>query len=375
MSKVFSSAAASAKRELVIKKGSSTPEAAAIESGDWSTLFSVTTLNHLQLSGFPSITSLPPEIGRLVNLLQLTITHDSLLTLPEEISRLTKLKHLDVSYNRINSLPVSLYTLQSLQTLIVSNNELTDDSFPPLTSAGDEGVNIFPSLHRIDLLGNKLTVLPEVIYATLPLIDIVASDNSISLLESRIGRVQGLKTIDLKRNQLTSLPYELSMCLKLRTMGFEDNPISDRRLLKLVTQHGASKPKAILDYVATHSPRGSSNSDAPKSKQGRAGAERRSSAARLDDDSDDDNDVTFSRRTGKFIQVIRPTEHVVVKASVSARKVRPYLVCAVVRGVDLSSDAVYREFINLQVCLVACSVWLCAVFGCVRCLVVCSVVA
>ena len=351
MSELFSAAAASGKRELVIKKESSSPEAAAVDAGDYSSLFSISTLNHLHLSGFSSLTSLPPDVGRLVALLQLTITHDSLTTVPEEISNLTKLKHLDVSYNKLNSLPASLYTLQSLQILIVSNNELTDDSFPPVSSAGCHPSNIFPSLHRVDLLGNKLTQLPEVIYTTLPLLDIVASDNSISTLEPGVGRLLGLKSIDLKRNQLTALPYELSLCVKLRSMGFEDNPISDRRLLKLVVQLGSGKPKAILDYIATHSPKAPvPAAAAAKAKKGRSTG---SSAA--EGDGEDGDGVVFSREGSRFIQVVRPSEHVMVRASSVARGVRPYLVCAVIRGVNLSDDVAYKEFINLQVC---CSIWI-----------------
>jgi len=343
MSKVFLSAASSGKRELVIKKGSSTPEAEAVESGDYSTLFSVSTLNHLQLTGFQSITSLPGDIGRLEALLQLTLTYNSLVTVPMEISSLTKLKHLDVSYNKITSLPPSLYTLQSLQILIVSNNELTDESFPPVSSASSNTTDILPCLHRIDLLGNKLTSLPEVVYASLPLLDLVASDNAISRLEHEVGGLVGLKTIDLKRNQLKELPYELSLCVKLRSIGFEDNPISDRRLLKLVTQHGASKPKAILDYIASHAPKPVATA---KPKRGAAFLGKTLSMG----DEESDDEVAFSSRgRSKFIQVVRPEEHVIVRASSIARGVRPYLVCAVVRGIDLSNDVYYREFINLQV--------------------------
>ena len=344
MSKVFVAAATSGKRELVIKKGSSTPEAEAVESGDYSTLFTVSTLNHLQLTGFPSITSLPETVGRLEALLQLTLTYNSLTTVPMEISSLTKLKHLDVSYNKLTSLPLSLYALQSLQTLIVSNNELTDESFPPLSSAtSGNSSNILPCLHRVDLLGNRLTCLPEFIYATLPLLDLVASDNAISRLEPEIGGIAGLKTIDLKRNQLKELPYELSLCVKLRSIGFEDNPISDRRLLKLVAQHGASKPKAVLDYIASHK---AAASNASKPKRGAVALGKNLSMG----NEDYDDEVTFSSRgSSKFIQVVRPEEHLVVRASSIARGVRPYLVCAIVRGVDFGNDVIYKEFINLQV--------------------------
>ena len=353
MAGVFTAAATTGKRELVIKKEASSPESKAIEKGEYQGLFSVSTLNHLQISGFPSLISLPSDIGKLGNLLQLTLTHNSLTTLPEHISELSKLKHLDVSHNSISSLPASIYSLHSLQTLIISHNALTDESLPHTGSDGEASAgggelsDAFPSLHHIDLLGNKLTTLPEFIYATLPLLDIVASDNSIATLEPAVGSLIGLKNIDLKRNKLTSLPYELSLCTKLRGMGFEDNPIVDRRLLKLVAQHGASKPKAVLDYIASHVPKVTTSSDMPlKGKRGKGPAEKKSQASAV---ADGDEDVEFSAGSKRFVQIVRPEEHIVVVASAVARGVRPYLVCAVVRGVNLVDEVAYKEFITLQV--------------------------
>lgn len=353
MAGVFSPTASSSKRELVIKKESLSPESRAIETGEYSDLFSITTLNHLQLSGFPSLTSLSPDIGKLGSLLQLTLTHNSLATLPDEILGLTKLKHLDASHNKISSLPASLCSLHSLQTLILSHNALTDESFPSGDSTKSEGrkegglSNAFLSLQRIDLVGNKLTKLPDLVYATLPLLDLVASDNCITTLEPAVGCLVGLKTIDLKRNRLTGLPYELSNCSKLRDMCFEDNPLSDRRLLKLVAQHGASKPKAVLDYIAGHVPKAVTSSDVvAKGKKGKTSAQKKSQASAIDHE---DDDVVFYTGSKRFVQIVRPMEHVVVTASAVARGVRPYLVCAVIRGVDLSDDLSYKEFINLQV--------------------------
>lgn len=341
----------------MIKRESSSPESRAIETGEYHDLFSISTLNHLQITGFPSLTSLSPDIGKLGNLLQLTLTHNSLATLPDEISGLSKLKHLDVSHNKITSIPASLCSLHALQTLIVSHNALTDESFPPTSGTDDassgggkgraEPSDAFLALHRIDLLGNKLTNLPELVYATLPLLDLVASDNLITTLEPAVGCLVGLKSIDLKRNRLTALPYELSNCTKLRSMGFEDNPLLDRRLLKLVAQHGASKPKAVLDYIASHMPKTATSSDvAPKGKKGPTSTPRKSQASALDDN---DEGVDFTTGSKMFIQIVRPAEHVVVTASAGARSVRPYLVCAVIRGVDLSDEVAYKEFITLQV--------------------------
>ena len=49
------------------------------------------------------------------------------------------------------------------------------------------------------------------------------------------------------------LPNELSKC-KIKSLSFESNPIKDRKLKKLIEQHGATKPKSVLDYLKTNVP-------------------------------------------------------------------------------------------------------------------------
>lgn len=336
MAKVFASAAASNKRELVIKNDTSSPESEAILSGNFDDLFTVTTLNHIRITGFSELTTFPGKLGQLEGLLQLILTENSLTTLPSEISALSKLKHLDVSQNQLSTFPDALYGLHSLHTLIASHNALTDDSFPTSTDFG----SAFPSLHHVDLIGNRLTKLPQLVYSTHAIQELIASDNSISVLEPAIASLASLKHIDLKRNQLSALPHELTACAKLKVMRFEDNPISDRRLLKLVAQHGASKPKAVLDYIASHTPK-ASGSPTAKGGKGKGGAKQAKSR-------DGDDGIVFAERK-RGITISRPAEYLEVIASSAARGVRPYLVCAVVRGMDLSNELAYKEFITLQV--------------------------
>lgn len=345
MAGVFSSAAASGKRELIIKKSASSPEASAIESGNFVALFSVTSLNHLQVTGFSSLTSLPPEVGKLGDLLQLILSQNALTEIPCEISTLPKLKHLDISQNKLSSIPDSLYSLHTLQTLVLSHNALTDASFPTPPA------NALSSLHHIDLIGNKLTRLPDFIYCSHRIQELKASDNSIMVIESSVGQLAGLKHIDLKRNRLTTLPHELSSCSKLRVISFEENPLSDRRLLKLVGQHGSTKPKAVLDYISSHAPKAT-----PLTKTGAKKGKNKtktSGAAPAVNDGDDDDDVIFASKKTQ-ISIVRPPQYVEVVASSNARAVRPYLVCAIVRGVDLEDEEAYKEFISLQVGMYAC---------------------
>ncbi len=338
MSSVFKEAAAKSKRELVITKGGSSPEASAVENDELDPLFSVSTLNHLVISGFSEFSTLSPKISKLRQLFQLVLTNNTLTSLPSEIGSLSKLKHLDVSGNGLTSIPSSLYSIDSLQTLILSRNNLNDESFP-----SDVPSECFPNLHHIDLVGNSLTALPVFVYHSRGLLELVAIDNNISTLESSISKLTNLRQADLKRNKLTVLPYELSLCSKLKSLDLVDNPISDRRLLKLVTQHGGTKPKPILDYIASHSPK-----PASPDKKGKPMAKKKQVSGGTSSTTEDDDGIVFEESKHR-LTVVRPAELMEVSVSSQARRVRPYLICAIVRGVDLTSHNNYKKFITLQV--------------------------
>ena len=341
MAEVFSFAVAAGKRELVVKRESlPASQAAAIESGEDDSIYRVETLNHLELSGFTALV-LHPKISGLGAMLQLILPHNGLRTLPAEIGSLDKLKLLDVSDNQITELPPSLYSLHSLQTLLLGYNALTDASFPDLT-----GDTPLPHLQHINLVHNQLTQLPTVVYAAHSIMELVASDNSITSLQSDIGKLVGLKQLELKRNKITVLPYELTACSKLRSVCLEENPLVDRRLLKLVVQQGTTKPRVVLEYITSHAPK-------PVKTTGKKGKRKKclsqSTPQEEKEEEDSDQDVVEFSDVKPVVKVVRPSEYVEVRVTADARRVRPYLVCAVLRGVDLGRGEAFREFIALQV--------------------------
>lgn len=343
MAEVFSSAVAAGKRELVVKKDSlSASQAAAIESGEDGSIYSVETLNHLELSGFTALV-LHPRISRLGALLQLILPHNGLKTLPAEIGSLDKLKLLDVSHNQIKELPPSLYSLCSLQTLLLGYNSLTDVSFPDLT-----GDTPLPHLQHINLVHNQLTQLPAVVYAVHSIMELLASDNSITSLQPDVGKLVALKQLELKRNKITALPYELMACSKLRSICLEENPLVDRRLLKLVVQQGPTKPRVVLEYITSHAPK-PTKATGKKGRGKKSQPQTTSREVKEEDEEDSDQDVVEFSDVKPVVRVVRPAEYVEVRVAADARKVRPYLVCAVLRGVDLGRGEAFREFIALQV--------------------------
>jgi hypothetical protein len=70
------------------------------------------------------LSSLSPEIGKLVNLEELILDYNNLQTLPVEIGNLVKLRYLSIKYNELESLPASIGNLQNLQHLNLDHNQL-----------------------------------------------------------------------------------------------------------------------------------------------------------------------------------------------------------------------------------------------------------
>ena len=337
---MFSEAVSSGKRELVLRRDAVTEEAVlAVEGGQDSSLFAVTSLNNLQLSGFRGVAGLE-RVGCLTGLLQLSLTDNQLESLPEELGSLHKLRLLDVSQNCLSSLPPSLFLLPALHALFMAGNSLTNSSFPQELSG-----EVLPSLHQLDISGNQLTALPAFLSLTPQLAELRVARNSLSSLDPAIiHRLAGLRVLEANDNKLTALPHELAGCLKLKSVQLEANPLKDRRLLKLVAQHGTHKPKAVLDYLSSRAPQPAQG----RREEGKKKGKRREKVVQEAEESED-SDVEFSVQLPEVV-VLRPEPGMAVEvtATASARRVRPYLVCSVIRGLSLAEEEVMRQFISLQ---------------------------
>uniref|UniRef100_UPI002623B4C3 leucine-rich repeat domain-containing protein n=1 Tax=uncultured Microscilla sp. TaxID=432653 RepID=UPI002623B4C3 len=71
------------------------------------------------------LTSLPENLGKLVNLKYLFLKNTQLTSLPESIGELVNLQELCLSDTQLTSLPENLGKLVNLKHLDLSNNQLT----------------------------------------------------------------------------------------------------------------------------------------------------------------------------------------------------------------------------------------------------------
>jgi Leucine-rich repeat (LRR) protein len=135
--------------------------------------------------------SLVAEIARLVNLQELTLTHNQLETFPPAIANLTNLKTLDLSGNQISILPSEIANLTNLKALYLSTNQIS--------------------------------TLPSEIVNLTNLETLILRENQISAVPFEITNLTNLKTLDLSYNQISTLPSEIANLTNLRELTLTQN--------------------------------------------------------------------------------------------------------------------------------------------------------
>lgn len=285
-------------------------------------IFQLSKLNFLQISN-TVLDELPVEIGNLAHLTTLDLHRNAIHTIPSSVGLLKQLKNLDLSGNLLKNLPVEVGEIDSLHTLNMTCNQLT--SVPSLEKA--------KHLARLDLSHNQLTDLPDGIFKLEFLSELKASDNFISKLSEEVSNLQALKILDLSSNSIDTLPSSLANCFKLKELNLKENKFKDNRLTKLVNQ---CSTKAILDYVGVSKEKG-------KGKKGGKKDRKRNVS---------EGDHEQQEVKGPVVKVVHG-ETVKVSVQPAVLEVRPYIVCTLVKNLDLSDPLKFKKFIAIQVCMSA----------------------
>ncbi|MBD3312223.1 hypothetical protein GF352_02085 [archaeon] len=117
----------------------------------------------------------------------------------------SQIKTLDLIGNRLSSLPESIGDLGCLQKLYLSTNRLS--SLP-------ESIGNLKDLQVLDLTNNCLSYLPGWISGLTNLQVLDLSSNRLSSLPESIGNLKDLQVLDLTNNCLSSLPDSLRVLEK-----------------------------------------------------------------------------------------------------------------------------------------------------------------
>ena len=291
-----------------------------------SNLYKLTHLNFLEIAK-TKLSTLPKQIGQIKNLTSLLCHTNELTSIPAEIGLLTNLKNLDFSNNKITSLPIELSNLKELFTVNLSGNQLTE-LFP---------LNDLVKLSVLDISRNKMKELPALGSCNLEnLSEINGSFNELVEMPDDLVDLPSLKLLNLQNNQITHVPSNLSQCHKLKDLLLKENKIKDNRLKKLIEQD--QKIKSILDYLKKI------YDEEAKSKPKKTSADKaknsRTSKTSIVQEFDLLKVVHFNdeKLTSKQVMIMD-----------TVNEVRPYILCTILRDIDLESGNNFKKFLTIQV--------------------------
>ncbi|CAI5646913.1 unnamed protein product [Oreochromis niloticus] len=332
--------AATEKRRELVLQGPAVDKRISSNEGLDSSIYSLTLLNYLEVSQCPSLTEIHEDIRHLTNLQSLILCRNKLASIPNVIANLKSLKVLDLSVNNLTVLPEGVTQLRELNTLNVSCNSL--EVLP-------EGLSQCTKLSSINISKNRVTGFPADFYSEkLDLLStVVASDNLIEELSGEIHKLAALKVLDLSNNKLREIPSDLSDCPKLKEISFKGNKLNDKRLEKMVN---GCQTKSILDYLRGKG-RGRQGEDKGDADGGRSTDKKKRQQQRKKKEkaSDEQDEVEeLNKMVVRVLHVSDAPTALTVKVSAEVKDVRPYLVCCIVRGMNLKSGNALKRFLMAQ---------------------------
>nr|XP_006642132.1 PREDICTED: leucine-rich repeat-containing protein 47 [Lepisosteus oculatus] len=306
-------------------------------------IYELTLLNYLEISQCPSLRVLHQGIENLLHLQSLILCRNKLSEIPKGVGSLKFLKVLDVSVNELVSLPDEVSQLGELTTLNISCNKIQ-------TLPG--GLSRCTKLSSINISKNEITKFPDDLYSDeLELLStIIASENAIEELSGEIRCLTALKNLDLSNNKLTDIPAELADCARLKEINFRGNSLKDKRLEKMVN---GCQTKSVLDYLRAGGrgrgkgkPQEAGEKEAGREKERKKKADRRQKSKK---ETEEEEEEDLNRMVVRILHVSESPAALTVKATPAVKDVRPYIVCCVVKGMNLKPGNALKRFLTAQI--------------------------
>lgn len=145
------------------------------------------------------MTTIPKEIGQLLNLQSLNLMLNFIKIIPKEIGKLLNLKELYLSHNDITVIPKEIGKLLNLEELYLSNNNIT--KIP-------KEIGKLLNLKKLNLSNNNIIEIPKEIGQLINLQCMTMYGNSIKKLPEEIGQLINLKKLHLDDKNVI-IPKEL----------------------------------------------------------------------------------------------------------------------------------------------------------------------
>jgi Leucine-rich repeat (LRR) protein len=179
-------------------------------------------LQVLDLSHNFNIVTIPPEIGKLLQLQVLNLSDNGITTIPPEIGNLLQLRELYLkggifSGSRTITIPPEIGNLLQLQVLDLSYN-FSITTIPPQ-------IGSLVQLKKLNLKGNRIQTIPPEIGNLLQLQVLDLSGNGITTIPPEIGKLSKLQVLELCNNQIQTIPAEIGKLSKLQELYLINNRI------------------------------------------------------------------------------------------------------------------------------------------------------
>ncbi|XP_078615038.1 leucine-rich repeat-containing protein 47-like isoform X1 [Branchiostoma floridae x Branchiostoma japonicum] len=312
------------RRELVLSGAA--VDQKITQNGVDPTIYQLHLLNFLEISR-TCLSELSEDLGNLTGLNNLILHSNKLTHLPNSLGKLQQVKVFDVSQNELESLPDTVGKMAALRIFNVSCNQLKQ--LP--------GLGELEHLAHLDVSHNQLSHLPDDMYKSDSLLaELYAGSNNLTEISTDISVLPALKVLDMSENRITEVPTQLSGCGKLKDLNLKNNPLKDRRLDKMVKQCQA---KAILDYVRQKAGGAKGKGKGKKGKHDKHG-------------SGGDQVSDLAVQMDRVLQVTSTSQdspdQIRVQVTAAALQVRPYLVCCILRNLDLDAPEDLRQFLAIQ---------------------------
>lgn len=310
-------------------------------------LFTLPLLHYLEVSGCGSLREPGPGLAQGLPRLQSLVLRRNALGpgLSPELGPLPALRVLDLSGNALEALPPGQGLgpaeppgLPQLQSLNLSGNRLRELPADLARCA--------PRLQVLNLAGNLLHRLPAALFVpgALPLLsELAAADNRLLELSPDVAHLASLKTLDLSNNQLSEIPAELADCPRLKELNLRGNKLRDKRLEKMVS---GCQTRSVLEYLrAGGRGKGRAKADGEREDGRRKRRERKPRPESGEGQAEVDE---AGRLLLRVLHVSESPAPLTVRVSPEVRDVRPYIVGAVVRGMNLRPGNALKRFLTSQ---------------------------
>lgn len=158
------------------------------------------------------------------------------------------------------------------------------------------------------------------------------------------------QVLDLSSNKLGEIPFELADCPKLKDINFKGNKLKDKRLEKMVN---GCQTKSVLDYLRVGG-RGKGkgkqlDAEGAEQSERNRNVSKKKNAAKQREKKEEDAVDELQKMVVKILHVSDSPSAITVEVSPQVKDVRPYIVCCIVKGMNLKPGNALKRFLTAQV--------------------------